>query len=126
VRLEVYLPLALAGLAVAVLVAVAAGLSYGTTSSWADVALVLLAAPLALLLILVTAALGGGIYLMILLMREIPPVTSGLQYGADRVATAARRGSDAAVRPVMVPSGIGAALAEAARALRSIFRTEEG
>jgi len=124
VRLEIYLPLGLALLAVAILVAVAVGLSYGTRSSWADVALVILAVPLALMLLLLTVALGAGVYAMVLLIREVPPVTSGLQASADRLAAAARRGSDAAVKPVMIPSGIAAALAEVGRSVRTIFRAE--
>jgi hypothetical protein len=122
VRLEVYLPLVLVGVVLAVLVAVVIGLAYGTTSSWADVALVMLALPLALLMILVTAALAGGIYLMFVLIREIPPVTSGLHQGADQVAEATRRGSDVVIRPIVVPSGIVAALAEVGRSVRAIFR----
>jgi hypothetical protein len=99
-------------------------ISYGTRSSWADVALVLLAVPLAIVLVLLTAALGGGIYLILVLIREVPTVTSGLQDGADRVAGAVRRGSDIAVQPVIAPAGVAAAVAEAVRAIRSIFRAE--
>jgi hypothetical protein len=51
-------------------------------------------------------------------------VTGGLQEGVDRVAGAIQRGSDVAVRPVIGPSGVAAALGEVGRAVRSIFRGE--
>jgi hypothetical protein len=125
VRLEIYLPLGLTILAVVVLIAVAIALPYGTASSWADVSLVVLAVPMALLLLLLTAALGGLFYLMVIMIREIPPLSSGLQERADQVAAAAQRGSDVAVQPILIPSGLAAGLAEAVRALRSIFRADE-
>ena len=106
------------------MIAIVISIGYGTASALADVALVLLAVPLAVVLVLVMAALVGGIYLMVVLIREVPPVTSGLQDGADRLAGAVRRGSDAAVRPVIAPAGVAAAVAEAARAVRSVFRAE--
>ena len=124
VRREIYLPIALAVLGIIALIAIVISIGYGTASAWADVALVLLAVPLAVVLVLVMAALVGGIYLIVVLIREVPPVTSGLQDGADRLAGAVRRGSDAAVRPVIAPAGVAAAVAEAARAVRSIFRAE--
>jgi hypothetical protein len=124
VRLEIYLPIALAVLLIVVLVVVVSAIGYGTTSSWADISLVLLAVPLALLLILVTAGLAGAIYLMFRLIREVPPITSRLQEGADQLAGAVRRGSDIAVQPVVAPAGVAAALAEVGRALRAIFRAE--
>jgi membrane protein implicated in regulation of membrane protease activity len=124
VRLEVYLPITLAVLVLALLVGVVVVVGVGSAGAWADMALVLLAVPLAVLLVVLTAALGGGIYLMVRLIREVPSVTSGLQDGADRLAGAVRRGSDAAVQPILAPAGVAAALAEVGRSLRSIFRAE--
>jgi membrane protein implicated in regulation of membrane protease activity len=124
VRLEVYLPITLTVLVLALLVAAVVVVGVGSAGAWADMALVLLAVPLAVLLVVLTAALGGGIYLMVRLIREVPSVTSGLQDGADRLAGAVRRGSDAAVQPILAPAGVAAALAEVGRSLRSIFRAE--
>ncbi|HLE23830.1 MAG TPA: hypothetical protein VI701_05925 [Anaerolineales bacterium] len=124
VRREVYLPIALAVLAILLLVTVVIFVQYGTSSAWADMALVLLAVPVAVLLVVLTAVLGGAIYLMLLLIREVPTVTSTLQDGADRLEGAVRRGSDAAVQPIFAPAGVAAALAELGRSVRSIFRAE--
>jgi hypothetical protein len=124
VRLEIYLPLGLTVLTLAVLVAISVVLGVGTASSWADISLVLLAAPLALLLIILTAVMVGGIYLLSRLIHEVPSYTSGLQAGVDQVAGAVRRGSDVAVRPVVVPAGVGASLAEVGRAIRDILRAD--
>jgi hypothetical protein len=124
VRLEVYLPIALMVLAIIALVAVVVVIGYGTGSTWADMALVLLAVPVALLLVLLTGVLAGAIYLMLLLIREVPTLTSTLQDGADQLEGAVRRGSDLAVQPVLAPAGAAAALAEVGRALRSIFRAD--
>ena len=92
VRREIYLPIALAILGIILLVVTVIAVAYGTRSSWADVSLVLLAVPFAIVLVLMTAALAGAI-----LPRADPDprsatVTSGLQYGADRLAGAVRRG----------------------------------
>ena len=124
VRLEVYLPLGLTLLLLVVLVAVSVILGVGTASAWADIALVLVAAPVALLLVIMTAVLIGAIYLLVRLIQEVPGYTSGLQSGVDQVASAVQRGSDAALRPVVVPSGIAAALAEAGRAIKGIFKAD--
>jgi membrane protein implicated in regulation of membrane protease activity len=124
VRLEIYLPIALTVLAILLLMAVVILVSFGTASSWADVALVLLAGPLAILLVVLTAVLGGAIYLMLLLIREVPTVTSTLQEEAGRLEGAVRRGSDAAVQSILAPAGVAAALGELGRSLRSIFRSE--
>ena len=121
---EIYLPIGLAILLMVGLVALVVSLGYGTRSSWADVSLVLLAAPLAILLVLLTAVLGAGIYLMAVLIREVPTVTSTLQDGAEQLEGAVRRGSDLAVQPIIAPAGVAAALAEVGRALRSIVRPE--
>ncbi|HMK09047.1 MAG TPA: hypothetical protein VK449_08480 [Anaerolineales bacterium] len=125
VRLEIYLPIGLTLLGLIILVAVVIALGYGSASSWADAALVFLSVPLALLLLVVTAALAGAIYLMVRLIREIPPVTSTLQDGAGRLAGAVHRGSEVAVQPVIIPSAVAAALAEAGRSLRALFRADE-
>jgi hypothetical protein len=74
-------------------------------------------------LVLLTAALGRDLPHPDLI-EKFPTVTSGLQDGADRVAGAVRRGSDIAVQPVIAPAGVAAAVAEAVRAIRSIFRAE--
>ena len=124
VRREVYLPIALTVLAIVLLVGIVIVVGYGTGSAWADMALVLLAVPVAVLLVALTAVLGGAIYLMLILIREVPPLTSALQDGADRLEGAVRRGGDAAVQPILAPSGLAAALAEVGRSLRSIFRSE--
>jgi hypothetical protein len=124
VRREIYLPIGLAVLAISLLIAAVILVGYGTASAWADMALVLLAVPLAFLLVLMAAVLGAAIYLMLLLIREVPTVTSTLQEGADRLEGAVRRGSDAAVRPVLAPAGVAAAIGELGRSLRSIFRSE--
>ena len=124
VRREVYLPIALTVLAIVLLVAVAIVVRYGTGGAWADIALVLLAVPVALLLVVLTGVLAGAIYLMLLLIREVPTVTSTLQDGADRLEGAVRRGSDAVVQPILAPAGLAAGLAVIGRSLRSIFRSE--
>src|SRR3989304_1190078 len=122
VRREVYLPIGLTLLAIGLLVAAAAAVSYGTTSAWADTMLILLAVPTAILLAVLLAVLVAGSYLLIRLVREIPGLTSGLQQGGDRVAGAVQRGSDAASRPGVAPRAIAAALAQAGRSFRSLFR----
>ena len=124
VRREVYLPLGLALLGIGVLVAVAAAVGYGTPSAWADTTLILLAVPTAILLAVMLAALAAGNYLLIRLVREIPPITSGLQQGVDRISGAVKGASDAAVRPVIFPRAVVAAVGEAGRSLRSLFRSE--
>lgn len=126
VRVEVYLPIGLALLAMVLLVAVVMSIGYGSAGAWADTALVLLAIPLAVLLLVLTAALAGGIYLMVRLIRVVPTVTGGLQEGVDRVAGAVRQGSDVAVRPILIPAGIAAALGEVGRSLRYVFSAERG
>ena len=124
VRREVYLPIAMTVLAIVLLVAVVIVVAYGTASAWADMALVLLAVPVAVLLVGLTAVLGAAIYLMLLLIREVPPLTSALQDGAERLEGAVRRGCDAAVQPIFAPAGLAAGLAVLGRSLRSIFRSE--
>ena len=110
-------------LAIVLLVAVAIVVRYGTGSAWADIALVL-TVPVALLLVVLTGVLAGAIYLMLLLIREVPTVTSTLQDGADRLEGAVRRGSDVVVQPIFAPAGLAAGLAVLGRSLRSIFRSE--
>jgi len=124
VRLEIYLPLGLTLLGIAVFVGVAAALSYGTSGAWADTTLILLAVPTAILLAILLSALAAASYLLLRLIREIPGFTSGLQQGVGRVSGAVQKGSGAAVRPVIIPRAILAAVAEAGRSLRSIFRAE--
>ena len=124
VRLEVYLPIGLTVLTMIILAAVVVAIGYGTKGAWADTALIFLAVPLGVLLVVLTAVLGGAIYLMVRLIREIPPVTGGLQEGVDRISQGVRQGSDAAVRPILAPSGIAAALGEVSRSLRTILRGE--
>jgi hypothetical protein len=124
VRVEIYLPLGLTLLGIGVFVGVAAALSYGTPGAWADTTLIMLAVPTAILLAILLSALAAASYLLVRLMREIPGFTSGLQQGVDRVSGAVRRGSGAAVRPVIIPRAFLAAVAEAGRSLRSIFRAE--
>jgi FtsH-binding integral membrane protein len=126
VRREVYLPIGLTLLGIALMVAAAAVVGYGTASGWADTTLILLAAPTAILLAVLLAVMVGGSFLLIRLMREIPSFTSGLQQTVDRAAGAVQRGSDASLRPVIAPRAIAAALAQAGRGLRSLFRGERG
>jgi len=111
-------------LGLGLLVLAAATVGYGTPSAWADTTLILLAIPTAILLVVVLAALGVGSFLLIRLVREIPRFTSGLQEGVDQVAGAVQRGSDAAARPVIAPRAVAAALLQAGRSLRSLFRAE--
>src|SRR3990172_609884 len=59
-RLEIYLPLGLTLLGIAVFVGVAAALSYGTPGAWADTTLILLAVPTALLLAILLSALAAA------------------------------------------------------------------
>ncbi|MBM2844681.1 MAG: hypothetical protein HW404_2518 [Anaerolineales bacterium] len=114
VRREVYFPIAMSVLAIVLLVAVVIVVAYGTASAWADL----------LLLVVLTGVLAGAIYLMLLLIREVPTVTSTLQDGADRLEGAVRRGSDVVVQPIFAPAGLAAGLAVLGRSLRSIFRSE--
>ncbi len=124
VRRQVYLPLGLMLLAIGAFIAVAASVGYGTAGAWADTTLILLTVPMAVVLAIMLAALATASYLLVRLMREIPSFTSGLQQGVDRVSGAVQGASDAAVRPVIIPRAIAAAVAEAGRSLRSLFRAE--
>ena len=123
VRLEVYLPIGLTVLGILVLVIVAVIAAWGTSSSWADVVIVILGLPLAIALLLLLAGLVAGSVGLIIAIRRIPEYTAGLQDGVTRISHGIRQGSDAAARTVIIPSAAAEAIAEAGRALRSMFRS---
>lgn len=120
---EIYLPIALTLGILIVLTAVAAAAAWGTRSSWADTVVVVLAIPLAILLVLLLAALVAASVFLVIAIQRIPEYTVAAQDGADRLALGVRRGSDAAAKAVILPSAAAEALAEAGRAIRSLFRS---
>lgn len=124
VRREVYLPIGLTLFGIGVLVVMASAFSYGTPSAWADTTLILLAIPMAVLLAVLLSVLVAGSFLLTRLVRGVPGLTSGLQQRVERVAGAIQRGSAAASRPVIAPRAVAAALAQAGRSFRSLFRGE--
>lgn len=123
VRLEVYLPIGLTFLLVVSLAIVAVIVAWGTPSSWADTVLVVLAVPMAIALLIVLAGLVAASVGLIAAIRRIPEYTVILQDGLALVSEEARRGSDVAARVVILPSAAAEAVAEAGRAIRSLFRS---
>lgn len=124
VRREIYLPLALVVLLIVGLAALAVGAGYRSAGAWADVVVVALAIPMALALLVLLVVMVGAAFVMARAIGELPSVTVGLQNGVARVSGAVRRASDAAVRPVIVPRGVAAALGRAKGSLRSVLRGE--
>lgn len=124
VRREIYLPLTLVVLLIVGLVVLAVGAGYRSAGAWADVVLVALAIPMALALLVLLVVMVGAAFLMARVIGELPSVTVGLQHGVERVSGAVRRASDAAVRPVIVPKGLAAALRRARGSMRSVLRGE--
>ena len=104
----------------------AVAVGYGTASAWADVTLILLAMPVVVLLAVLLAVMATGSFVLIRLMREIPGFAGGLQQTVDRAAGAVRRGSDAALRPIIAPRAVAAGLGRAGRALGSLLRADRG
>lgn len=123
VWLEIYLPIGLTIGVVIILAAVAAAAAWGTASSWADTVVVFLAVPVAILLLLLLVVLVAACVGLIVAIRRIPEYTVAGQDGLVRLSQGVRQGSDAAARVVILPSAAVEALAEAGRALRSLFRS---
>jgi hypothetical protein len=118
----IYMPLLLGALGLTVLALLLGRGQVASASTWADAGLVLLLivalGPGLALLALVAAAAVGVWYAA----HWLPyPMERGRRWLA-RSARAARRASDVAIQPVVVPSAAWAALAAAWRALASIFR----
>jgi len=87
----------------------------GQTGLWADVATIWLVAPLMLFALLCMAVLGGMIYAVARLTQITPRYTLQAQNFALRFVAGVKRGSDVAVKPVVL-------LEQARAALKSLFK----
>jgi len=91
------------------------GAEAGQTRLWADVATILLVAPLMLFALLCMAVLGGMIYAVARLTQITPRYTLQAQNFALRFVAGVKRGADVAVKPVVW-------LEQARAALKSLFK----
>lgn len=121
----IYLPLIAGTLALAALGVLLARAQLASASTWADAGLVLLlvmALGPALVLLALLSAIGVGLWYLI---RWMPlPMQHGRRWSAESTRVT-RRAADLAVKPIVTPSAVWAALAAAWRTLLSIFRRAE-
>ena len=124
VWLQIYLPLIFIIFLVAGLVVVLWEGGVGSTSGWADAALVILMIPALLVGILILAIVAGLCYGVMYVVGWIPGPAKRVQEIATRVGYESRRFANMAVRPLMVPRAAKTAVVETIRYLVSIFSKE--
>ena len=98
---QITFPLLL-GVILALVFAVLAGLAQSESASrWADISLIFLLIPVMVVLILFLAILAALVYLMIRVLRFVPPVALKVQNIFAQVEQRIRTGSDLAVEPIL-------------------------
>lgn len=120
---QIYLPLGMVILVIAVLGIGVSWAGLGTTRVWADVALVLILAPMIVIGLLAFAVLIGLTYGVFLLTGWLPQPLHRLYSVLVRIETEARRGADASVKPILVVQAVKATLIAVGRGISSIFRS---
>lgn len=118
----IYLPMIVGTLLLAGLGLLLARAQVASPSTWADAGLVLLlviALGPALVVLLLLIGIGIGLWY---LARWLPMPMQHGRYWLAESARVTRRAADVAVKPVVAPSAIWAALTAAWRTLISIFR----
>jgi hypothetical protein len=70
-------------------------------SLWADISLIFLLIPLMLVSLLLMALLSGVIYMLLRLLKVIPPYARKVQDFAYRIEQRARSGANAAAEPIL-------------------------
>lgn len=80
--------------------------SSGNLSRFAEISTVLLAVPVYIVSLLFGLVLAGLIYLVVKLMRAIPPVTGRILQVLDRIQDGASRGTRSLARLVIEPIAI--------------------
>ena len=122
VWLQIYLPILLVVLALAVLVVILWVNQQGKASVWADVSLVMLIIPtfiLGLILLVILAAVTYGIFYLI---GVLPDPFRRVQEIMNQVSDTAERGSKMAAKPIIVPKAAGAAVEAIFKGIISIFK----
>ncbi|NIM96306.1 MAG: hypothetical protein GTO18_21620 [Anaerolineales bacterium] len=125
VWLQIYLPVILATIAVILLVILAIGFQYGTTSVWADALLMMLSLIVLTFGIIILGILVMSLYYIGRLNTAIKrPLLQGQEI-TDNLARQTRRLSDSTLRPFLAMSATKAAISQSLRSLASIFSREE-
>jgi hypothetical protein len=120
VWLQIFLPLVLGILGVAVVAYLLAQRSVAAPSAWADASLILLLLPVLVVALLPIVLFAGLAYLAGLLIQRIPDPASRAQDALAEVARQARQAGAVAVRPMIVTQSFLAALARAIRRLAAV------
>jgi hypothetical protein len=110
---QIFLPMILAALlivVIAVLTGIAAFGKYGEAPRWAAISTIWLVIPVMVFGLLFLAILIGLIYLLAQALKTSPPYTAKAQYYVNRATSAAKRYSDATIKPVMFLQGIAASI----------------
>lgn len=111
--LHIYLPLLLAGgvgIALAVVIGLAAFGESGDSQRWAAISTIWLLFPLLFLGLLFLVVVLAACYLLARALKFIPPYTAKAQSYVSRATRQVKRASDLAVRPVLFVQGIVASL----------------
>jgi hypothetical protein len=110
VWLQIFLPLGLLLLLLAVVSVFLWPRSPLAASAYADTALVFLILPVMLFGVIALAVVVAAIYLLVMLLRRIPEPAYQVQLALDRVKRKVSQGADLAARPFVRLSAIRAAL----------------
>lgn len=119
---QIYIPIILFVVLLAVLVAVMWTSRTGTASAWGDVSLVLLSVPAAILGLILLLLLAGCAVAITYLIRILPDPFRRLVDILDQVFETTERVSKIVSKPVIVPSAIWAAIRAVFVGIASIFR----
>lgn len=122
VRLQVYFPLGMGLLLLAVLIGLLIVSQTGDASVWADMSLILLFAIAIILGFVGLVIIVMGVIGVIYLIREIPPPFNRTREIAFDTQEAMSQASEAATRPVIVPRAAAHALMTGVRYLAGIFK----
>jgi ABC-type dipeptide/oligopeptide/nickel transport system permease component len=122
VWLQIYLPILLGVIALAILVAIIWTGQQGTASVWADVSLMMLIIPTFIIGLILLVILGGLTYGIAYLIGVLPDPFRRLQEIMNQVSASFERGSKIAAKPIIVPSAVGAAIRAIFKGIASIFK----
>ena len=113
--LQIYVPILIIiilGLAMAFVIGSSAIRGQGDSQRWAAISTIWLVIPVLIFSLVILALLVSGIYLMMRLLKLIPPYSAKAQYLVNRTAQKTRYYSDLTVRPVLFLEGVIASIKE--------------
>lgn len=121
---QIYLPIILFLVLLAILVAFLWASQTGTASAWGDASLVMLSIPAFILGLILLLILAGIAVAITYLIRSLPDPFRRLHEFMERVFETTERASKIVTKPVMLPSAIGAAIRAVFVGIASIFKKQ--